>query len=95
MKRLLICLSIAAISVTGVYAQDGPKTIQQQEQELKDYKQKLEKDLQTSIRTQKQQYTTEAAQRMQTRKQEVQNDLDARRSQLMYRPEGMTPYKGN
>lgn len=81
MKRIIMCLSIAAFSISGVYAQDPG---------LKMYQQKQEQELQQTVRVQKQQYVQEAQTRMQARKMEVQNDLESRRTELMYRPEGMT-----
>lgn len=81
MKRIIMCLSIAALSISGVYAQDTG---------LKAYQQKQEQELQQTIRVQKQQYVQEAQTRMQAKKMEVQNDLESRRTELMYRPEGMT-----
>lgn len=56
--------------------------------------QKQEQELQAAIRSQTQTNIAEAAQRMETRKREVKNDLEARRAQLMHRPEGMAPYRG-
>ena len=86
MKRIFIGLFIAALSITGVYAQDA---------DLRAHQQKQEQELQAAIRTQTQQYVQEAEKRMQTRKSEVKSDLEARRSQLTRRPDGMVPYKGN
>ena len=83
-----MCLSIAFISITAVNAQD-------EAQDLKAYQQKQEQELQQSIRTQTQRYSQEAATRMQAMKLQFQNDLEARRSQLMRRPDNMVPYKGN
>ncbi len=93
MKRIIICLSIAGLSVMGLHAQDRSQI--QQTPEYKAYMQKQEQDLQSAIRTQTQQYTSEAAKRMETRKREVQNDLEARRARLTNRPTGMVKYSGN
>lgn len=95
MKRLIMCLSIAALSVTGVYAQDRAQEKQQQEQDLNAYKQKQENELQEAIRTQTARYKMEAEKTMQNKKREVQNDLESRRTQLMHRPDGMVPFRGN
>lgn len=95
MKRLIMCLSIAALSVTGIYAQDKGQNKQQQDQDLRAYQQKQEKELQDAIRSQKEHYIMEATKTMDTKKTEAKNDLESRRSQLMHRPEGMVPYRGN
>lgn len=89
MKRIFICLSIATLSVMGVYAQenDGLK----QQQDLKAYQQEQAQLLEAAIRSQTQLHITEAAKRMDVRKREVQNEVDARREQLEYRPAGMAP----
>lgn len=85
MKRFIMCLSIAALSISGVYAQDA---------DIRAYKQQQQQELQQIIRVQKQQYVQEAEKRMQARKRDVQTELEARRSQLMHRPDGMSAYKG-
>ncbi len=88
MKRIFICLSIASLSVLGLHAQEGTP-------EYRAYMQKQEQELQSAIRTQTQHYTSEAAKRMEIRKREVQNELEARREQLTHRPEGIVKYSGN
>ncbi len=88
MKRILICLSIATFSIMGVSAQEGTP-------EYRAYMQQQERELQEAIREQTQYHTAEAAKRMATRKREVQNDLEARRAQLTYRPDNMVDYQGN
>ncbi len=87
MKRIFICLSIASLSVMGLYAQENEGLKQQQD--LKAYQQEKATQLQLAIRTQTQLYISEATNRMDARKREVQNEVDARREQLMYRPSGM------
>lgn len=92
MKRILIFLFIATFSVTGLFAQDKEETqARKQAQDLKVYQQQQEQEFQTAIREQTQLHIREAAQRMETRKNEVQQDLETRREQLMNRPAGMTP----
>ena len=83
MKQLFIYLSIAFLSIAGLSAQEN------QQLDMRAYKQQQEQMLQEAIRVQTQQYTSEAAKRMQARKSDVQNDLQARRANLMYRPDGM------
>lgn len=91
MKRVFMCLSIAILSIAGLNAQEN----KQSELDMRTYKQQQEQMLQEAIRTQTQQYTSEAAKRMQKRKSEVQNDLEARRLSLMYRPDGMVKLQLN
>lgn len=93
MKRIFICLLIATFSITGLYAQDKDElqAKQKQEQDLKAYKQQQEQELQKAIREQTQLYISEAAKSMEATKRKVQKDREARREQLMHRPEGMAP----
>lgn len=91
MKRIFILLSIAILSVTGLYAQEkgDMQAKQLQEQDMRAYMQKKDQELQAAIRTQTQYNVSEAVKRMDAQKREVQSDLESRRSRLMHRPEGM------
>lgn len=80
MKRIIMCLSIAVLSFTAMNAQETT---------LKEYEQRQAQELKETIRTQTMQNEQEAAKRMQTKKREIQNEIDARRSELMQRPDGM------
>lgn len=100
MKRIFICLSIAVLSVAGLHAQQKDQLtpeqvhqqlVERQKQDLKVYQQEQAQQLQATIRSQTQSNVTEAAKRMETRKREVQNEVNARREQLEYRPAGMAP----
>ena len=95
MKRIFILLLIGTFSVTGLYAQqsdaDKMQAKERQEQNLKVYQQQQEKELQETIRSQTQLYIMEAAKRMEAEKLEVEKATEARREQLMHRPEGMAP----
>lgn len=92
MKRILICLLIATFSITAVHAQEKDELQAKKEQNtqnLKVYQQQQKQELQETIRTQTQVYIADAAKRMETEKEEVRKDLEARREQLMHRPAGM------
>ena len=92
MKRIFILLLIATFSITGLHAQQmDAQAKQKNAEDLKVYQQRQEQDLQSTIQTQTQLYILEAAQRMEAQKKEIQQDLEARREQLMNRPAGMTP----
>lgn len=96
MKRIFICLSIAAFSFMGVSAQENYKRISSEENQrnLRVYQQQQEQELKTTIREQTEQYIRDAARRMEAEKIEVQSKLEARRAELTHRPVGMVPYAG-
>lgn len=93
MKRIFILLLIATFSITGLHAQNKAEmqAKERQAENLKVYQQKQEQELQQAIREQTQLHISQAAQRMEARKEEVRKDLEARREQLMNRPAGMIP----
>lgn len=100
MKRIFIYLSIATLSVAGLYAQDDTnfqkiyqQAKEQQAKDLKVYEQQQEQALQTAIISQRKYYIAEAEKTMLAKKREVQNDLESRRAQLMHRSEGMAPLR--
>ena len=95
MKRIILCLSIAALSVTGVYAQDKGAQSTQNEKDLKVYKQEQEQLMQKAIQSQEQHYIMEATKTRDSKIREAQQDLESRRAQLLHRPEKMAPYRGN
>lgn len=96
MKRIFICLSIAAFSFIGVSAQENYKRISSEENQrnLRIYQQQQEQELKATIREQTEQYIKDAARRMEAQKLEIQNEREARRARLTHRPAGMVPYSG-
>lgn len=96
MKRIFICLSIAAFSFMGVSAQENYKRISSEENQrnLRIYQQQQEQELKATIREQTEQYIKDAARRMEAQKLEIQNEREARRARLTHRPAGMVSYSG-
>lgn len=98
MKRIFICLTIATFSFMGVSAQEDfnlkRMNSEENQKNLRVYQQQQEQELKATIREQTEQHIKDAASRMEAKKIQFKNQLEARRAELTNRPAGMLPYTG-